>query len=122
VAAASCSSARPAGVTVRTWPRPRGFFAALHSFWIGSGLVEAARRLLYFPALGIGAQLLTVALWAVAGLALATVAGIVESRRTTPVVAPSTAPAPVPGGDADAVDEGAAERGTEQEIEEAVGV
>src|SRR3954470_245951 len=43
-----------------------GFFASLHSFWIGSGLVEAARRLLYFPALGIGGQVLTIVLLAIA--------------------------------------------------------
>jgi hypothetical protein len=92
-----------------------GFFAALHSFWIGSGLVEGARRLLYFPGLGIGSQLLTIALWAVAGLALATVAGIVESRRCE---APSPAPTPAP----EPVDAGAAESGEEEEIEETVGV
>jgi uncharacterized membrane protein len=59
-----------------------GFFAALHSFWIGSGLVEAGRRLLYFPSLGIGHQVLVLALWAVAGAALMAVAASVEKRRT----------------------------------------
>jgi hypothetical protein len=95
-----------------------GFFASLHSFWIGSGLVEAARRLLYFPALGIGTQVLTVALWAVAGLALATVAGLLEGRRGMPV--PTPAPAPVH--DADPADDGAAESRVEEELEESVGV
>jgi hypothetical protein len=90
-----------------------GFFASLHSFWIGSGLVEAARRLLYFPALGIGGQVLTIAMWTAAGLALATVAGIRESRRS---------PAAVPAPPAQPVDDGAMESRTEEEIEETVGV
>jgi hypothetical protein len=95
-----------------------GFFASLHSFWIGSGLVEAARRLLYFPALGIGGQVLTIARWAVAGLALATVAGLVEGRRDGSVPAPTPAPVRnlVP------MDDGAAESPVEEELEEAVGV
>jgi hypothetical protein len=101
-----------------------GFFASLHSFWIGSGLVEGARRLLYFPALGIGAHVLTIALWAVAGLALATAAGLAESRRGTTAVAPGPTPVavPAPVAEADLVDDGAAESRTEEEIEEAVGV
>jgi len=100
-----------------------GFFASLHSFWIGSGLVEAARRLLYFPALGIGSQVLTVVLWAVAGLVLATAAGLVERRRA--VALPATAPALVPATESSAtepVDQGAGEIRAEEEIEEAVGV
>jgi hypothetical protein len=99
-----------------------GFFASLHSFWIGSGLVEAARRLLYFPALGIGGQVLTIALWAVVGLALATVAGLAEGRRNAPAVAAAPAPTPVPAEEPDAVDDGATESPAEEEIEEAVGV
>jgi hypothetical protein len=101
-----------------------GFFASLHSFWIGSGLVEAARRLLYFPALGIGSQVLTIALWAVAGLAMATVAGLLEGRRSSPAVAPSPAPVavPPPAPTTDSTDDGAAETRADEEIEEAVGV
>jgi hypothetical protein len=100
-----------------------GFFASLHSFWIGSGLVEAARRLLYFPALGIGSQLLTIVLWAVAGLAVAAVAGLVEARRDIPAVATSPAPAaPVVAPASDRVDDGAVESRAEEEIEETVGV
>jgi hypothetical protein len=99
-----------------------GFFASLHSFWIGSGLVEAARRLLYFPAVGIGAQVLTLAIWAVAGLAVATVAGIAESRRSAPAVPPAPVEAAVAAPVPATVDGGAAATRTEEEIEEAVGV
>jgi hypothetical protein len=99
-----------------------GLFAALHSFWIGSGLVEAARRLLYFPALGIGSQVLTIALWAVAGLALAAVAGLAESRRGAPAVPPTPSAVPAPAPSAEPVDDGASESRAEEEIEEAVGV
>lgn len=88
-----------------------GFFGSLHGFWIGSGLVEAARRLLYFPAVGVAAQVLTVALWAAAGLALATVAGLAERRRLA--TAPAGNPRP---------DDRADGNRTEEEIEEAVGV
>jgi hypothetical protein len=99
-----------------------GFFASLHSFWIGSGLVEAARRLLYFPAVGIGAQVLTLAIWAVAGLAVATVAGIAESRRSAPAVPPAPVEAAVAAPVPATVDDGAAATRTEEEIEQAVGV
>ncbi|MGY1844057.1 hypothetical protein [Modestobacter sp. SYSU DS0875] len=67
------------------------FFGALHEFWIGSGLVEAARRLLYFPDLGIGRQVLTLALWALAGAALTAIAAAAERRR-----AQRATPAPLP--------------------------
>ncbi|MEU2348855.1 hypothetical protein [Modestobacter sp. NPDC049651] len=109
-----------------------GFFSALHSFWIGSGLVEAARRITYFPALGIGGQVLTIALWAVAGLALAAVAGLTEQRRraaattrAADAVAPAaaaTAAAPAPVVREEQVDAGAAETEAEEEIEETVAV
>jgi hypothetical protein len=102
-----------------------GFFAALHSFWIGSGLVEAARRVLYFPALGIGRQVLTIALWAAAGLVVAGVAALVESRRATTAAAPAVSPAaavgPAPVAE-EQVDAGAAETRAEEEIEETVAV
>src|SRR4051812_7695933 len=72
-----------------------GFFASLHSFWIGSGLVEAARRLLYFPALGIGGPGVTGAPWAGAGPALATGGGPAGGRgRAT---AGGRPPPPPPG-------------------------
>jgi hypothetical protein len=73
-----------------------GFFASLHSFWIGSGLVEAGRTLEYFPDLGIGRDVLILALWLAAGVLLLALAGLAEGRRTA--AAPSTAatPAAVP--------------------------
>jgi hypothetical protein len=64
-----------------------GFFAALHSFWIGSGLVEGGRKLVYFPELGVGREVLTVALWLAAGLAVAGAAALVERRRAVPAPA-----------------------------------
>jgi hypothetical protein len=66
-----------------------GFFAALHSFWIGSGLLEAGRNLMYFPGLGIGRQVLTLMLWLVAGLALTGVAALAELRRAAPTAPPA---------------------------------
>jgi len=71
-----------------------GFFASLHSFWIGSGLVEAGRTLLYFPGLGVGRQVLVLVLWLTAGAALVTVAAAVERRRAAR--APVAAVRPVP--------------------------
>jgi hypothetical protein len=102
-----------------------GFFSALHSFWMGSGLVESARRLMYFPALGIGGQLLTIALWAVAGLAIAALAGLAEGRRRgTAAAAPTPAPAPAAPAPVaeERVDDGATETRAEEEIEETVAV
>jgi hypothetical protein len=65
-----------------------GFFAALHSFWIGSGLLEAGRNLMYFPALGIARHVLVLVLWLAAGLALTAVSATVERRRAARVPAP----------------------------------
>ncbi|MEV1288238.1 hypothetical protein [Micromonospora sp. NPDC049679] len=66
-----------------------GFFAALHNFWIGSGLVEAGRKLLYFPDLGIRGDVTKLAWWLAAGVLLLGLAATVERRRhsapTTPV-------------------------------------
>jgi hypothetical protein len=64
-----------------------GFFGALHSFWIGSGLVEGGRKLLYFPELGIGREVLTISLWLAAGLTVAGAAALVERRRAVPLPA-----------------------------------
>jgi hypothetical protein len=68
-----------------------GFFAALHSFWIGSGLVEAGRKLLYFPAMGVGGDVVKVALWFAAGLLLVGVAALAERRRRPAPVTPHAA-------------------------------
>lgn len=57
-----------------------GFFAALHSFWNGAGFVEGTRSLVYFGGDGLSAQVVTLALWLVGGLALACGAGVVEAR------------------------------------------
>jgi hypothetical protein len=66
-----------------------GFFGTLHTFWIGAGLVEGGRKLLYFPALGIGREALTVGLWLAAGLAVAGLAALTERRRAVPAVSPA---------------------------------
>jgi hypothetical protein len=58
-----------------------GFFGALHSFWNGAALNEAGRNLIYFPDLGIGREVLTLVLWAVAGAVLVATAGLAERRR-----------------------------------------
>jgi hypothetical protein len=96
-----------------------GFFASLHSFWIGSGLLEASRRLLYFPELGIGRNVLVLVVWALAGLGLTAVAAHVEDRRRD-----RTAPAPgrheAPDTPADADRATPAQATGEQEIEETV--
>ncbi|MCU1604875.1 MAG: hypothetical protein JWP46_1340 [Modestobacter sp.] len=104
-----------------------GFFASLHSFWIGSGLVEASRRLLYFPELGIGRNVLVLVAWALAGLGLTAVAALVEARRhdrTAPAPgrhatpdAPTDVPARPQVGASDGVPAGSS---AEEEIEEAV--
>lgn len=57
-----------------------GFFAALHSFWNGSGFVEGTRSLVYFDGDGLSGQVVKLVLWLVGGLALALVAGVVEAR------------------------------------------
>jgi hypothetical protein len=57
------------------------FFAALHTFWIGAGLLEAGRNLLYFPQLGVGGDVVRLLLWLGSGALLVAVAGRVERRR-----------------------------------------
>jgi hypothetical protein len=95
-----------------------GFFASLHSFWIGSGLVEAGRDLMYFPGLGIGRHVVVLLLWLAAGVGLSAIAAAAERRRTAAGThaarrppAPAPAPATVERPAADAV---------EKEIEETV--
>ena len=66
-----------------------GFFAALHSFWIGRGLVEAGRDLAYFPAVGIGSHVTVLVLWLLAGLALTAAAAGVERRRAMSTARPA---------------------------------
>ncbi|MCU1670158.1 MAG: hypothetical protein JWP40_3085 [Blastococcus sp.] len=71
-----------------------GFFASLHAFWIGSGLVEAGRTLEYFPALGIGHDVTILLLWLAAGLAVVALAAAAERRRSPVAAAPTTAASP----------------------------
>ncbi|MCZ4119835.1 hypothetical protein [Streptomyces sp. H39-S7] len=83
-----------------------GFFAALHTFWNGSGFVEGTRSLVYFGSDGLAAQVAKLVLWLIGGLALACVAGIVEARAARRgTEAPAETPAEV-----------------EQELEESVAV
>ncbi|MFC6714605.1 hypothetical protein [Branchiibius cervicis] len=58
-----------------------GFFAALHHFWIGAGLNEAGRDLIYFPGLGIGSDVLKIVGWVVAGGLLLCLAALRERSR-----------------------------------------
>ncbi|MEC4017395.1 hypothetical protein [Streptomyces sp. H27-D2] len=58
-----------------------GFFGALHAFWNGAGFVEGARSLVYFDGNGLGRYLLTLTLWALAGLVLLAAAWAAETRR-----------------------------------------
>lgn len=87
-----------------------GFFAALHSFWIGSGLLEAGRNLIYFPALGIGRDVTVLALWLAAALVVVGLAALAERRRPARADA---VPAPL---------HGVADAAVEEELEEAVPV
>jgi hypothetical protein len=65
-----------------------GFFASLHGFWIGSGLVEAGRKLLYFPELAVRGDVTKVALWFAAAVLLVCAAALAERRRGAATVLP----------------------------------
>jgi hypothetical protein len=93
--------------------RQPGFFAALHEFWIGSGLVEAGRTLMYFPGVGIGRQVLTLLLWLVVALGTVGLAALTERRR-----AASPAPVAEPAGRPAHGGAHAAEPAVEEELEE----
>ncbi|PLW72113.1 hypothetical protein GQS52_12550 [Streptomyces sp. SCUT-3] len=58
-----------------------GFFGALHAFWNGAGFVEGARGLVHFGGLHVGRSVLALALWAVAGLLMLSIAHLAEERR-----------------------------------------
>ncbi|MFF3564893.1 hypothetical protein ACFYXS_33115 [Streptomyces sp. NPDC002574] len=64
-----------------------GFLGSLHAFWNGAGFVEGARSLLYFGSAGLGARLLSLVLWLLAGLLLVARAAVAE-RRGRPAPAP----------------------------------
>lgn len=115
-----------------------GFFAGLHSFWNGAGFVEGVRSHVYFDDYGLSGHLWSLALWLVAGVVMVAVAALAEKRRRTAeaeaaanaaavaaaavAAVSATGPEPMPmqwgrgRAQAELVD------GTEEELEEAVGV
>ncbi|MFT3716933.1 MAG: hypothetical protein QM774_13615 [Gordonia sp. (in: high G+C Gram-positive bacteria)] len=60
--------------------QPR-FFAALHDFWLGAGYNEAARNLMYFPNVGIAADLWKVFGWVIGAGVLVAAAAVYERRK-----------------------------------------
>ncbi|GAA2999665.1 DUF3533 domain-containing protein [Streptomyces drozdowiczii] len=94
-----------------------GFFGALHSFWNGAGFVEGVRSHVYFGGHALGGNLLVLALWFAAGLAMLGLAGLAERKRRSAAPLPA-APAAQPAAGHEA-EESAEE---EEEMEEAVGV
>jgi hypothetical protein len=105
-----------------------GFFAALHSFWIGRGLVEAGRDLEYFPGVGIGGHVAVLVGWLVAALVLTAVAAAVGHRRERAARPVPLAPAAAHPSPAHAAPSGprpatrTEDRVVEEELEEAVPV
>ncbi|WP_066929555.1 hypothetical protein [Streptomyces sp. NBRC 110611] len=104
-----------------------GFFAALHSFWNGAGFLEGARSHVYFDGYSLSRHVWTLALWLVAGLVMAGVAGAAEKRRRTAKTEKETetaasAPGPVPSRSYKCMAPVDADEETEEELEEAVGV
>lgn len=67
-----------------------GFFAALHHIWIGAGLNEAGRNLMYFPDLGIGSDVLKIVGWVIVGGLLLALAALRErsAHRAGQITAP----------------------------------
>lgn len=59
-----------------------GFFRALSHVWIGAGYVSGGQSLLYRGGAGFGADLLRIAVWCAAGLAVCAAAALVERRRS----------------------------------------
>jgi hypothetical protein len=58
-----------------------GFFASLHSFWIGSGFVEGARSMIYFDGrAGFGTDVWILAIWAAAGAVALALTGLFERK------------------------------------------
>ncbi len=58
-----------------------GFFGSLHAFWNGAGYLEGNRDLVYFHSHGLPRGIWTLAIWLVVGLAVTTIAGVVERCR-----------------------------------------
>lgn len=68
-----------------------GFFASLHSFWIGSGFVEGARSMIYFGGrAGFATDVWILAVWALVGAAALALTGLFE-RQDRPAPMPSAA-------------------------------
>ncbi|RIX36784.1 hypothetical protein D3M95_00825 [Corynebacterium falsenii] len=57
-----------------------GFFGWLHDFWIGAGFSEAAKKVMYFPDVTMGAQMSILFGWLVLGV-IALVAGYSTERH-----------------------------------------
>ncbi|WP_042370397.1 membrane protein [Streptacidiphilus neutrinimicus] len=66
-----------------------GFFASLHSFWIGSGFVEGGRSLVYFDGrAGFATDVWILAAWAAVGAAALALTAVFEhKRRPLPLLA-----------------------------------
>ncbi|MER7516809.1 hypothetical protein [Streptomyces sp. NPDC126499] len=86
-----------------------GFFGSLHAFWNGAGFVEGLRGHVYLDGHALGGNVLVLALWLLAGIALTVTAGLTEARRHP---ATRTDERTTPRTDQE----------TEEEIEEAVAV
>lgn len=97
-----------------------GFFGALHSFWNGAGFVEGVRGHVYFGGHALGGNLLVLALWFVAGVALTGLAGLAEARRRRAAALAAIPPAAASAASAGPVRPSGEEE--EEEMEEAVGV
>ncbi|MGW3557158.1 hypothetical protein ACWDNT_07255 [Streptomyces sp. NPDC000963] len=106
-----------------------GFFGALHAFWNGAGFVEGVRAHVYFDGHALGGNVLVLALWLLAGVALVAVAGLTEARRAKPAAGPLAQSAPRPAAQpatrsaAQSAEKAEAEKAeAEEEMEEAVAV
>ncbi|MFG3294033.1 hypothetical protein ACGF3G_35190 [Streptomyces sp. NPDC048179] len=99
-----------------------GFFGALHAFWNGAGFVEGTRSLLYFGGDGLSGNVLTLAVWLLAGLAVTAVAALYERTRATPAATVVVAASPAEPAARVAAAAEEAEEEAEGEVEETVGV
>lgn len=101
-------------------PEPQnGFFGTLHAFWNGAGFVEGVRSLLYFGDDGLRREVVTLAVWLLAGLVLTAALALRERARARAArpAAPASAAAPTARARADE-----AEAAAVTEEEETVGV